>query len=85
MLYYGIIGIEMIRINKFKVREYGKRGYEITLPAVWVKDLHLNIGDSIVVYRMSAGRDNNWSNRGSPNCKKETSWGWLRGQRRPVP
>jgi len=41
----------VIKINELKIREYGKRGYEITIPAVWVKDLKLESGDLVELYR----------------------------------
>jgi|GEM_PF-5067372 len=40
-----------IKIAEYKIRKYGKRGYETTIPRIWVDDLGLTIDDRLVVSR----------------------------------
>jgi len=41
----------MIKIKTYKLQRKGIRGVMVSLPKVWVDDLHLAPGDTIEVYR----------------------------------
>jgi len=41
----------MIKIEEVKIRPYGLRGYQITVPKVWVTDNELKTYDKVNVYR----------------------------------
>lgn len=40
-----------VKVARVNVRKYGGRGYELSLPRVWVEDLKLESGDEIDIYR----------------------------------
>ena len=46
----------MIKIDCNKIQKYGKRGFSITVPKVWIRDHGLIEGDSIDFYRDKRGR-----------------------------
>lgn len=46
----------MIKIDCNKIHKYGKRGYSITVPKVWIGDHGLDAGDLIDLYRDKRGR-----------------------------
>jgi len=48
MTYGGSI---LVKIKEYKVRDSGLRGCVVTLPQLWLKDLGLSGGDSIMIYR----------------------------------
>ncbi len=41
----------MEKIRILKIRKYGKRGFALSLPEVWISDNKLNDGDKINVFR----------------------------------
>lgn len=41
----------MEKIGISKIRRYGKRGFEITLPRIWVTDNGLKIENIVNIYR----------------------------------
>jgi hypothetical protein len=41
----------MEKIAEFKIRKYGLRGFQISIPRIWVNDNELNDGDKIPVFR----------------------------------
>jgi len=41
----------MEKIKEYKVSRQGLRGFAITLPKIWVKDMNLKQGDYIIFYR----------------------------------
>ena len=43
--------VKLEKINEIKLRKYGLRGFEITVPKVWVGDNKLNNGDRVDMFR----------------------------------
>ena len=41
----------MIKIKQYKIGKRGKRGRVLSVPKVWIDDLHLKAGDTINFYR----------------------------------
>ena len=41
----------MIKIERYKVQKYGRRGTAISLPTLYNKDNDIQVGDPINVYR----------------------------------
>lgn len=45
-----------VKIKSYRIRQAGKRGLVLTLPAVWVDDLNLSPGARLDVYRDTSDR-----------------------------
>ena len=41
---------ELVKLSTVTVRQYGERGFELTLPRAWVEQSELSIGDEIDVF-----------------------------------
>jgi len=40
-----------VKIAEFKLAQRGKEGFAVSLPTRWVRDVGLNLGDPIIIYR----------------------------------
>lgn len=40
-----------VKIRTYRVSRWGERGFIVSIPAVWAKDVHLQPGDRVAMYR----------------------------------
>jgi len=43
--------MEAIKIKSYKISKRGLRSFAVSLPAIWIRDMDLQPGDSVDIYR----------------------------------
>jgi len=46
----------MVKIKEYRITARGGRGFSVTVPKIWVKDMRLLPGDCVEVFRDEADR-----------------------------